>query len=385
MGSERRLLNYSLTLGGDVIYLSLFYWVSLLPMLAYLILTIFVGSTFLLVRWYRDPGLRALFGNLPLTAFLAPISTAFVSWPALSKQDKESPKGLTLTEKVKLTVVMAIMVIFSATGQANRSVVDTAYMPVYEQSRDTLNRSLGLAAGSYASARAIDRVISMASEVQTGVGVASVKPLQFLKPIQDMAVRFSDIMVLAMASSGIQLLMLEFAKNAGIPLVGTLLLISMIFHLFWDNSFTKNLVRSSVSIFLLAKLAVPTAVFLVGLISASILDGPRKEAEQGINATTEMMMDVSEEEGQTDSEGFRAWALGMMSMAGDIVQSARSITDDTVERFVQLIVVYTLEAIILPIAMLWLMWTVFVKNMLPAARDIKEQYVRLETDVRDRS
>src|SRR5690606_15310237 len=119
---------------------------------------------------------------------------------------------------VSLAVLAMTVALYS--GILQQRVVNPALAPLDDKAHSVLQHSLLLSSASFATARLIDRGIAFVSEAEVGVGVASVKPGQLLKPLQDMAVRYSDLMVIAMTSIGLQLFLLEFAKLAALPLFG---------------------------------------------------------------------------------------------------------------------------------------------------------------------
>lgn len=291
------------------------------------------------------------------TAVVAPFSTILI----ITSKLEANPEADLIdgSESLKKRFLVAFMclpfMVITATGTFNKHILDPAHSPIEDQAKSTLNRSLVLAAASYASARVIDRVISMATEVQTGAGV-SLKPFQFMKPIQDMAVRYSDIMVLAMASVGIQIFLLELGRVAAAPLFGTASLGLLAAFLLCSGSLKRSLfllLKACVSIILVLKVGIPAAVLTVGLISTSILDEPRNAAEAGI---VEVSSELDDSMDESDSGGIRNFISGVAGSASEVIEGARAITDDVVERFVQLIVVYILETLILPIAVLYGLW-----------------------------
>ena len=125
-------------------------------------------------------------------------------------------------------------------GMLQQRLVNPVLSPLDDRASAALQRSLVLSSASFATARLIDRGIAFVSEAQVGVGVASIKPGQLLKPLQDMAVRYSDLMVLAMTSIGLQLFLLEFGKLAALPLFGTGILLSAVILLLGPASWRST-------------------------------------------------------------------------------------------------------------------------------------------------
>ncbi len=106
--------------------------------------------------------------------------------------------------KIKQTISMLVLILVCLTG-----LFDKAYhltpLPNFEQNAahylaDVRER----AAYSYAAARTLNATISLLESVDTGIGVVSLQPGQVLEPINDMIEQFSDVMLVALASVGLQ-------------------------------------------------------------------------------------------------------------------------------------------------------------------------------------
>lgn len=122
---------------------------------------------------------------------------------------------------VSLFICLLALTVGIYSGMLQQRLVNPLLAPLDNQAQQALQRSLLLSSASFATARLIDRGIAFVSEAEVGVGVASAKPGQLLKPLQDMAVRYSDVMVLAMTSVGLQLFLLHFGQLAALPLFGS--------------------------------------------------------------------------------------------------------------------------------------------------------------------
>lgn len=74
--------------------------------------------------------------------------------------------------------------------------------------------ALGDATATFAIARGINAVVSFVQEIELGAfGFVTVEPGQILDPLNDLVERFSWVMVAAMASLGIQLLLIKIGAS----------------------------------------------------------------------------------------------------------------------------------------------------------------------------
>ena len=257
-------------------------------------------------------------------------------------------------------VLLAILALAAAlySGILQQRVVNPALAPLDNKAHSVLQHSLLLSSASFATARLIDRGIAFVSEAEVGVGVASVKPGQLLKPLQDMAVRYSDLMVIAMTSIGLQLFLLEFAKLAALPLFGSGILVSTLLVLVGPASWRASstyLLRIFIAALLVIRIGVPLAAFGVSELSDWVLEPQRIAAEAALSGETAALQRVDQPL-QGGDEGSLSWLRQMAAQANDMFAAVKSFSDNMVEKLIQLIVVYSLQTLVFPLLSLWLLW-----------------------------
>lgn len=268
-------------------------------------------------------------------------------------------KNLSLRQRLALGVI-ALLVLAGAlySGILQQRLVNPALAPLDNHASAVLQRSLMLSSASFATARLIDRGIAFVSEAEVGVGVASVKPGQLLKPLQDMAVRYSDLMVMAMTSIGLQLFLLEFGKLAALPLFGGGVIacagVLLLAPASWRNNMT-GLMRIFLALLLLIRLGIPLAALGVGQLSNWVLEPQRIAAEQALTGETAALQ-RAEQPAMAAEEGSLSWLRQIAGKANDMFAAVKSFSDSMVEKLVQLIVVYSLQTLVFPLLSLWLLW-----------------------------
>lgn len=261
----------------------------------------------------------------------------------------------------RLFALLLLLLALSAgiySGILQQRLLNPALSPLDDRASSALQRSLVLSSASFATARLIDRGIAFVSEAQVGVGVASIKPGQLLKPLQDMAVRYSDLMVLTMTSIGLQLFLLEFGKLAALPLFGTGILLSAVMLLLgppgWRGTATY-LLRIFIALLLVIRIGVPLAAFGVAELSDWVLEPQRIAAEAALSGETAALQRVDQPL-QSGDEGSLSWLKQMAAQANDMFAAVKSFSDNMVEKLIQLIVVYSLQTLVFPLLSLWLLW-----------------------------
>jgi len=243
-------------------------------------------------------------------------------------------------------------------GVLQQRAVNPVLAPLDNQARQALQHSLMLSSASFATARLIDRGIAFVSEAEVGVGVASVKPGQLLKPLQDMAVRYSDLMVIAMTSIGLQLFLLEFGQLAALPLFGGGILATATLWLLGPVSWRNNcryLLRGFIALLLVIRIGIPLAAFGVAALSDWVLAPQRVAAEAALSLETAPLQQV-EQPLNANNDGSLSWLRQMASKANDMFAAMKSFSDSMVEKLVQLIVVYSLQTLLFPLLSFYLLW-----------------------------
>ena len=285
---------------------------------------------------------------------------------------------LTLVQRViALLVCLLTLAIGLYSGVMQQRLVNPILAPLDNKAEQALQKSLLLSSASFATARLIDRGIAFVAEAEVGVGVASVKPGQLLKPLQDMAVRYSDVMVLAMTSVGLQLFLLHFGQLAALPLFGTGLLASALLLLVgpasWRNH-CRYLLRLFVALLLLIRIGIPLAAYGVAELSDWVLTPQREATELALNRETAALQQIDQPLSNNE-EASLGWLRQMAAKASDMLGAMRSFSDNMVEKLIQLIVVYSLKTLIFPLLSLYLLLQLgrwFVSRPMPKFEVTKE-------------
>lgn len=273
---------------------------------------------------------------------------------------------------VTLLCFIALLAAGLYSGIMQQRLINPLLAPLDERAQSALQQSLVLSSASFATARLIDRGIAFVSEAEVGVGVASVKPGQLLKPLQDMAVRYSDLMVVAMTSVGLQLFLLEFGKLAALPLFGSGILLSASSLLLGPRSWRSNslyLLRLFIALLLVVRIGIPVAASAVEAMSEWVITPQRVAAEASLSGQTAALQRVDQPLPQQD-EGSLSWLRHMAAKANDMFAAIKSFSDEMVEKLIKLIVLYSLQTLIFPLLSLYILWQLgrwFVIRPMPAA------------------
>ena len=235
--------------------------------------------------------------------------------------------------------------------------------------------ALKQSAASYAVARGINAVVSVLQSTEVSVGFASLSPGEALDPLNDLVERFSWIAMMAMASLGLQKLLLLIASSILFKVLITITGAMLIYSLLRKNNRAQNtMIRLFVVAFFL-RFAVGSVVFANDIVEYVFLEESRTQATEKLAETRESLSDISlslqqgkEEQGVWD--GIKDKLTGLM---GDPEEEIKNKTEAASTSIVDLIVVYIAQALLFPMLFLWMFykmtlwlwainWAVYIKR-----------------------
>ncbi|MGE0875384.1 MAG: hypothetical protein AB7O31_12010 [Burkholderiales bacterium] len=219
---------------------------------------------------------------------------------------------------------------------------------------------------SFASARALNAVISVVQGTEVSVQLAGFGPTftpgQALDPINDLVEQFSTLMLFASVSFGVQLLLIKFGAYWAVSLALTLA------ALLWAWSTWRGpQERLWPTRLLVGLLLVRFAVPLVAVTSESgfqLLLADRYKADQErIELSASRVASLSTpavppQPGEGLAERFKRWLSTGTDAVKELsgrVDDLKKLATDMVEHIVMLIAVFSVQTLVLPLALLWAM------------------------------
>lgn len=258
------------------------------------------------------------------------------------------------------TLLIIVPVIVALTGALDA--------PSQRSAEAALARSLV----TFAIARTLDAAISVAQGTEVavepgGVGV-NFAPGQALDPINDLVERFSFAMLVATSSLALQGVLLEMARwwaaNFALVIAAALALVA-IWRPAWLGPFGTRAAIRVLSIVVFVRFAIPVFVLGSSLVFQTFLAADHRAANDALTATgTEieaLAQDTETPPAAPAPEPSLTERLGNLFdeslEALDVRERMRRVADavsGAVENMVHLIVIFALEAIILPLVFVWL-------------------------------
>ncbi len=223
---------------------------------------------------------------------------------------------------------------------------------------------------TFAVARTLNGVISVAQGTEVavepgGVGV-NFTVGQILDPINDLVEQFSSVMLVAASSLGLQNVLLNISGWWGLTAFVAVASVLLVAAYWWPMSPQGKTMTTLLRIFLVAlflRFAVPMLIVGTNVVFDAFLAGDQEAATSALKATSSQIEELNRDEPrkQPDPDESFLDRLGTMidesveSMnVADKIERLRESASNASEHIVNLIVIFVLQTIILPLVFLWL-------------------------------
>ena len=225
---------------------------------------------------------------------------------------------------------------------------------------------------TFAVARTLNGVISVAQGTEVavepgGVGV-NFTVGQILDPINDLVEQFSSVMLVAASSLGLQKILLGMTGWWGTTALLAMAAVFLAAAIWWPGGARVVTESLAVRIFLVAvflRFALPLLIIGTHIVFSAFLESEHDAATAVLEATSSEIEEFNEVEGAAAT---RADDLSFAERLGEMIDSSMRQLDvsgridrlqesasSASEQIVNLIVIFVLQTIILPVAFLWLL------------------------------
>ena len=260
-----------------------------------------------------------------------------------------NPRHLTLLQRCALVLVVAVMVACSWLG------------PLESTANEQVDAGFKRALVSFASARALNAVISLAQGTEVaiqpvGVGV-TLTVGQVLDPVNDLVEQFSNLMLAASVAFGVQKVLLLVGAHWLISLVLTAAALAWAVLLLRGGRSPRWLVRVLL-LLLLVRFAIPVVTIGSDAVFQQFLARDYQASQQALQATASQLDTISPAqapavEGRGWIDRLRDWGAAqneaLRNRFGQLAQAAEQAT----EHIVRLIVIFLLQTLVVPALLLW--------------------------------
>ena len=249
------------------------------------------------------------------------------------------------------------------------SVVAASSGHVDSTSKGYAENALRNALVTFAVARTLNGVISVAQGTQLaiepgGVGV-NLSVGEILDPINDLVERFSAVMLVAASSLGLQTLLLNITAWWGFSAFLALASIAFLITLWMPRPVVARYANPALRILLIilfVRFAAPVLIIGTNIITDMFLASGQAEATAILEATTSNIEELNQET-QSVSADEPSILDRLGNFIGNSIESLRvsdrlarlrESASNASEHIVNLIAIFVLQTIILPLLFLWL-------------------------------
>ena len=257
------------------------------------------------------------------------------------------------------TVIAAAAVALAVTGLAD------------DASENYADQALKRALVTFAVARGLNGVISVAQGTEVavepgGVGV-NFTVGQILDPINDLVEQFSSVMLVAASSLGLQKVLLTMTGWWGATLLFVVAAVVLAGVAWWPGGARAAAESVAVRVFLVlafVRFALPVLIIGTHIVFSAFLEGEHDAATAILEATSAEIEEINVEDAAAANG---ADDVSFMQRLGEMIDSSMRQLDvsgrldrlqasasNASEQIVNLIVIFVLQTILLPLAFLWL-------------------------------
>ncbi|MEZ2296692.1 hypothetical protein [Variovorax sp. RCC_210] len=233
--------------------------------------------------------------------------------------------------------------------------------PIYKPAQEQVEAGLKRALTTFAAARAIGAVVSVAQGTQVeatpaGVGV-SFAPGQALKPLNELLEQFAAVMLAVSVSFGIQLTLLKIGAHHLMPwIVSGIAVVWFMWR--WQFGRSPRWLQSLLIGVLLVRFAVPLSAMASEGIYRTFMASDYQVALSDIERSPTSVVEATKEvpvAKESLRERIARWLMKPADLKATYDSIAKS-ASDWAERIVKLIALFVLQTIVLPLVFLFAAW-----------------------------
>ena len=232
--------------------------------------------------------------------------------------------------------------------------------PLDKPAMQQVDAGLKRALVSFAAARALNAVISVAQGTEVsveplGVGV-TLTPGQLLDPVNDLVEQFSNLMLMASVAFGIQKILISMG---GYWLISVLLSVTAIGWavLAFRGQRAPRWLRGLLVITLMLRFAIPVVTLGSDLLWQKFLAADYEASQQVISSSTGQVASLNPALPQESVQpGWLDRMKGWVTPNGEIkarFEKLKQAAEQAVEHIIKLIVIFLLQTLVIPLLLLW--------------------------------
>jgi hypothetical protein len=242
-------------------------------------------------------------------------------------------------------------------------VVLAWFTPLDDNASQLTDTGLKRALVSFASARTLNAVISVAQGTEVAVQPAGVgvtfTPGQMLDPLNDLVEQFSNLMLVASVSFGVQKVLISIGAYWLVPLLLTIF--ATIWALFYLRlPSTPAWLTRILMILLLVRFAIPVVVVGTDMLFQTFMSADYESSQQTVEAASGDLNELSKPvETPKSDQGMLGKFRNWWSENTDVkmrYEQLRQVAENAIEHIVKLMAIFLLQTLLIPLLLLWLLY-----------------------------
>jgi hypothetical protein len=253
-------------------------------------------------------------------------------------------------------------------------VIGAWIMPLDKVATEHVDAGLKRALVSFATARALNAVISVAQGTEiaatpAGVGV-QFSVGQILDPVNNIVEQFAQLMLAASIAFGIEKILISIGAYWMVSLVITAMAGMCAYFIFRQRPL-PTLLTKILAVLIMIRFAMPLAIIGSDKMFHEFMAEDYASSQKGIETVSGQLpamnnppSQVTEDKGTWDKlKGWTAQHLDVRPQLTALTQAA----EKAIEHTINLMVIFLLQTLVLPLLLVWILWR-FVKGVvaLPA-------------------
>jgi hypothetical protein len=257
-------------------------------------------------------------------------------------------------ERILLVVVLAI-----ALASAWLKPLDVA---ATEQVDAGLKRALV----SFATARALNAIISVAQGTDVAVQPAGVgvkfAPGQILRPLNELVGQFAKLMLAASVAFGAMKVLISIGSYWGISML--LSAVALVWFLVrWRGWDAPSWLAGALLIMFLARFAVPLVTIGSDAVFHKFLSSDYAESQSAIDRNAEQLAarsppSIGASAGSGTTDRIKGWLSQGVDAVGDRLEKLKHSVGQVTEHIVKLIVVFLMQTMVVPLFLFWALYRI---------------------------
>lgn len=278
-----------------------------------------------------------------------------------------------MIKKAGISLIILLIGIFSYTGLFESVFIEKTFVGGVDRHAQTyLDKTMKKALFTFAVVRGINAVISVVQESDLAVSPAGVGITiavgEILDPVNDLIERFSWVMLASTTSLGVQRILMTIAVWLGFRVLLSFSMLAILIGLWFPGLFKSDMKSTGYRIVLLAVLVrfcIPAVAIATSQIDALFLDEPYSQATQNLEKARDEIQEGETSEEIADDERILGRIRNYFEGIKDSVnlekriQHVKATVSHYIEYIIDLIVVFILQTIFIPLLILWILARLF--------------------------